>query len=74
MSTATHSSGRGRLLGDRARRQHVGPRPGGEAGHDCDTIEEYGRVKNAMIQQILARAGFTDTDRERIPTRAEVPR
>lgn len=48
-------------------------------GPTSDTIEQYGRGKNAMIQDILARAGFTDADRKsidsaQIPTRDEVPR
>ena len=48
-------------------------------GPSSATIEEYGQGKNAMIQSILRRAGFTDSDRQRIdgaqiPSRDEVPR
>ncbi|HEU5483755.1 MAG TPA: GrpB family protein [Microlunatus sp.] len=43
------------------------------------TIEEYGRSKNSMIQEILLRAGFTAAERglidsAQIPSRDEVPR
>lgn len=48
-------------------------------GPTSATMEEYGRGKNAMIQEILKRAGFTDSDREgidraQIPSRDEIPR
>ncbi|WP_327088445.1 GrpB family protein [Nonomuraea sp. NBC_01738] len=43
------------------------------------TIEEYGRGKNATVQEILAAAGLTDAERasiddNQIPSRDEVPR
>jgi GrpB-like predicted nucleotidyltransferase (UPF0157 family) len=42
-------------------------------------IEEYGRGKNAMLQQILAAAGLTDAERaaidgNQVPSHEEVPR
>ena len=42
-------------------------------------IDEYGRGKNAVIQQILAAAGLTDAERasidaNQVPFHDEVPR
>jgi GrpB-like predicted nucleotidyltransferase (UPF0157 family) len=42
-------------------------------------IDEYGRGKNAMVQQILAAAGLTDAERasidaNQVPSHDEVPR
>ena len=43
------------------------------------TIDEYGRAKNAIVQQILAAAGLTDAERasidaNQVPSHDEVPR
>ena len=48
-------------------------------GATAGSIEEYGRGKNAMIQQILRAAGLSDDERRvidaaQVPTREEVPR
>ena len=42
-------------------------------------IDDYGRAKNAMVQQILAAAGLTDAERasidaNQVPSHDEVPR
>jgi GrpB-like predicted nucleotidyltransferase (UPF0157 family) len=36
------------------------------AGAAAATIDDYGRAKNAMVQQILAAAGLTDAERASI--------
>jgi hypothetical protein len=48
-------------------------------GATAATIDEYGRGKNAMVQQILAAAGLTDEERASIdanpvPSHDDVPR
>jgi len=48
-------------------------------GASAANIDEYGRGKNAMVQQILAAAGLTDTERaaidgHQVPSNDEVPR
>lgn len=48
-------------------------------GASAANIEEYGRGKNAMLQEILQAAGLTDSERTsidaaQIPTREDVPR
>ena len=48
-------------------------------GATASTIEEYGRGKNAVIQEILAAAGLTEDERRsidsaQVPSREEVPR
>jgi GrpB-like predicted nucleotidyltransferase (UPF0157 family) len=49
------------------------------AGATAATIDDYGRAKNAMVQQILAAAGLTDAERasidaNQVPSHDEVPR
>jgi GrpB-like predicted nucleotidyltransferase (UPF0157 family) len=49
------------------------------AGAEAADIDEYGRGKNAMVQQILAAAGLTDAERacidaNQVPSHDEVPR
>jgi GrpB-like predicted nucleotidyltransferase (UPF0157 family) len=49
------------------------------AGAIAANIDEYGRGKNAMVQQILAAAGLTDAERaaidgNQVPGHDEVPR
>jgi hypothetical protein len=36
------------------------------AGATATTIDDYGRAKNAVVQQILAVAGLTDAERNSI--------
>jgi GrpB-like predicted nucleotidyltransferase (UPF0157 family) len=48
-------------------------------GADAANIDDYGRGKNAMIQQILAAAGLTDAERaaidaNQVPSHDELPR
>lgn len=48
-------------------------------GAAAGSIEEYGQGKSAVIQEILAAAGFTDDERRvidaaQVPSREEVPR
>jgi GrpB-like predicted nucleotidyltransferase (UPF0157 family) len=48
-------------------------------GATAANIDEYGRGKNAMVQQILAAAGLTDAERasidaNQVPSHDEVPR
>ncbi len=48
-------------------------------GATAANIDEYGRGKNAMVQQILAAAGLSDTERasidaNQVPSHDEVPR
>lgn len=48
-------------------------------GATAGDLEEYGKGKNAMIQEILAAAGLTDVERgvidaAQVPSREEVPR
>jgi GrpB-like predicted nucleotidyltransferase (UPF0157 family) len=48
-------------------------------GATAANIDEYGRGKNAVIQQILAAAGLTDTERaaidaNQVPSHEELPR
>jgi GrpB-like predicted nucleotidyltransferase (UPF0157 family) len=50
-----------------------------QAGATAANIEDYGRAKNAVVQQILAAAGLTDAERasieaNQVPSRDEVPR
>ena len=49
------------------------------AGAAAATIDDYGRAKNAMVQQILTAAGLTDAERasidaNQVPSHDEVPR
>jgi GrpB-like predicted nucleotidyltransferase (UPF0157 family) len=49
------------------------------AGATAADIDEYGRAKNAMVQQILAAAGLTDAERasidaNQVPSHDQVPR
>ena len=49
------------------------------AGATAANIDEYGRGKNAMVQQILAAAGLTDAERasidaNQVPSHDEIPR
>ena len=49
------------------------------AGVTAANIDEYGRAKNAMVQEILAAAGLTDAERasidaNQVPSHDEVPR
>lgn len=49
------------------------------AGASAANIDDYGRAKNAMVQQILAAAGLTDAERasidaNQVPSHDEVPR
>jgi GrpB-like predicted nucleotidyltransferase (UPF0157 family) len=49
------------------------------AGAAAANIEEYGRGKNAMVQQILAAAGLTGAkraaiDANQVPSHDEIPR
>ena len=49
------------------------------AGATAANIEDYGRAKNAVVQQILAAAGLTDAERasidaNQLPSHDEVPR
>jgi hypothetical protein len=48
-------------------------------GATAANIDEYGRGKNAIIQQILAAAGLSDAERaaidsNQVPSHEEVPR
>jgi len=48
-------------------------------GAVAESIDDYGRGKNAMVQQILAAAGLTDEDlatidANQVPSHAELPR
>jgi hypothetical protein len=48
-------------------------------GATAANIDEYGRGKNAVIQQILAAAGLTDAERasidgNQVPSHDELPR
>lgn len=48
-------------------------------GATAADLEEYGRGKNAVVQEILAAAGLTETERasigaNKVPSRDEVPR
>lgn len=48
-------------------------------GATATDIDDYGRGKNAMVQQILAAAGLTDAERasidaNQVPSHDEVPR
>ncbi len=50
-----------------------------QVGVTAANIDEYGRGKNAMVQEILAAAGFTDAERasidaNQVPSHDEVPR
>ena len=50
-----------------------------QAGATAADIDEYGRGKNAVIQQILAAAGLTDAERaaingNQVPSHTELPR
>jgi hypothetical protein len=50
-----------------------------KVGAVAANIDEYGRGKNAMVQQILAAAGLTageraSIDASQVPSREEVPR
>ncbi len=59
----------------RGRYSGVKKRIGATAG----SLEEYGKGKNAVIQEILAAAGLTDAERgvidaAQVPSRKEVPR
>jgi GrpB-like predicted nucleotidyltransferase (UPF0157 family) len=50
-----------------------------QVGAVAATIDEYGRGKNAVIQQILAAAGLTDAERaaidaSQVPSHDELPR
>jgi GrpB-like predicted nucleotidyltransferase (UPF0157 family) len=50
-----------------------------QVGATAANIDEYGRGKNAMIQQILAAAGLTDAERasidaNQVPSHDELPR
>jgi hypothetical protein len=48
------------------------------AGATAANIDEYGRAKNAMVQQILAAAGLTNAERasidaHQVPSHDEFP-
>jgi GrpB-like predicted nucleotidyltransferase (UPF0157 family) len=50
-----------------------------QAGASAANIDDYGRAKNAMVQQILAAAGLTDAERasidgNQVPSHDELPR
>jgi hypothetical protein len=50
-----------------------------QVGAIAANIDDYGRGKNAMVQEILAAAGMTDAERasidaNQVPTHKEIPR
>ena len=50
-----------------------------QVGATAANIDDYGRGKNAMVQEILAAAGMTDAERasidaNQVPTHKEIPR